>query len=117
MSMRPFVCAPVAALAVLAACGGSAARPVTATAPQPAHSPPPAAAPAPPAPAERGGAGGGRRRTPTPILPPTRALLAGLMPLHSGRVDEFRAKHPSHDGRGALRGLLASRVDTGVAGV
>ncbi len=87
MRLRSFSSVPAAlgALAALAACSGSAARPATAPPPQPAHAPPPAGAPANPALPDGsgvGGAGGARRRA--PILPPSRALLAGLMPLNSG---------------------------------
>src|SRR5439155_15060710 len=117
-SSVPAALAALAPLAAFAACSGSAARPATAPPPQPAHSPPPAAAPASPAPPDGsgvGGAGGARRRA--PILPPSRALLAGLMPLNSGGVDEFRGKHPTYDGRGVLIGILDSGVDPGVDGL
>ena len=115
MRLRSFSSIPavLAALAALAACTGSAARPATAPPPEPAQAPPPAAAPASPAPPDGSGAGGGggggaRRRA--PILPPSRALLAGLMPLGSAGVDEFRSKHPTYDGRGvASSGMLVGR--------
>src|SRR6266850_3289497 len=98
-------------VALTAACGTSAPRP--ATRPTPASSPAPTApAPAPqPAPTARGVA------TRLPILPPARALLVGLMPLHSAGVDEFRAKHPTYDGRGVLIGVLDTGVDPGVNGL
>src|SRR3989442_144745 len=53
----------------------------------------------------------------TPHLPPPRALLVGLMPLHSAGVDDFRAKHPTYDGRGVLIGILDTGVDPGVNGL
>jgi subtilisin family serine protease len=39
------------------------------------------------------------------------------MPLHSAGVDEFRAKHPTYDGRGVLIGVLDTGVDPGVNGL
>src|SRR5467141_3862095 len=98
-------------VALTAACGTSTPRPDTR--PMPASSPaPPAPAPAPqPAPTATGVA------TRLPILPPARALLVGLMPLPSAGVDEFRAKHPTYDGRGVLIGILDTGVDPGVDGL
>src|SRR5882724_9373697 len=98
-------------VALTAACGTSAPRP--ATRPTPASSPAPTApAPAPP---PRPTATGVATRL--PILPPARALLVGLMPLHSAGVDDFRAKHPTYDGRGVLIGILDTGVDPGVNGL
>jgi subtilisin family serine protease len=52
-----------------------------------------------------------------PIVPPPLALLAGLMPLRSTGVEQFRAAHPTYDGRGVLIGILDSGIDPGVAGL
>src|SRR5439155_24438782 len=94
--------------------------PATAPPPHPPPAPPPGGGPGPPAPPDGrggGGGGGGGARRRAPILPPSRALLAGLMPLNSGGVDEFRGKHPTYDGRGVLIGILDSGVDPGVDGL
>ena len=52
-----------------------------------------------------------------PVVPPPLALLAGLMPLKSTGVEQFRAAHPTYDGRGVLIGILDSGIDPGVAGL
>jgi len=83
-----------------AACAAGAPR-VPTTRPQPAKAPP--VAPSPTAPPD---ATTGREQ---PALPPAVALMAGLMPLTSTGVDQFRARHPTYDGRGVLIGIL----DTG----
>jgi subtilisin family serine protease len=48
---------------------------------------------------------------------PALALLAGLMPLRSTGVEQFRATHPTYDGRSVLIGILDSGIDPGVQGL
>src|SRR3989449_11509920 len=93
-------CIPLLLVALPAGCGGSARPPATRPTPAPTPAsgvspsgPPPTSTPAPTA---TGVA------TRLPILPPARALLVGLMPLHSAGVDDFRARHATYDGRGVL---------------
>lgn len=98
-------------LFLVAACSpgraGQAPSPSTAAAPPPAPAATDAVA-ATPAPAAR----------PTsPAVPPPLALLAGLMPLKSTGVEQFRAAHPTYDGRGVLIAILDSGIDPGVAGL
>ncbi len=102
---------PLLLLALAAACGSSAPPPATRPTPASTAPTPPPAAPNAPPPTATGVA------TRLPILPPARALLVGLMPLHSAGVDDFRAKHPTYDGRGVLIGILDTGVDPGVNGL
>ena len=100
--LRSFVLAALAA-----GCAGGAphavAPPTPAAAPPVVGAPPADAAPPP----ERA----------QPALPPPVAFMAGLMPLKSTGVDQFRAKHPTYDGRGVLIGILDTGVDPGVDGL
>lgn len=56
-------------------------------------------------------------RATEPVIPPPLALLAGLMPLRSTGIEQFRAAHPTYDGRGVIIGILDSGIDPGVAGL
>ena len=95
---------PVLLLGLIAGCGGSTPTPTTSPTPVSSTPAPSPVAPAPP-PASTGVA------TRLPILPPARALLVGLMPLQSAGVNDFRAKHPTYDGRGVVIGILDTGVD------
>src|SRR5262249_42492115 len=111
--MRPW--SPLLLLAT--ACNHAAAVQV----PTPAH-PPTAATPAvraaAPAAADAVPAVPVQQARPTaPAVPPPLALLAGLMPLRSTGVEQFRAAHPTYDGRGVLIAILDSGIDPGVAGL
>ena len=54
---------------------------------------------------------------PQPIVEPAVAYMLGLMPLKSAGVDQFRAAHPTYDGRGVLIAILDSGIDPGVPGL
>ncbi len=78
----------------------------------PATPPPPQPpAPAPPAPSAT------VPPAREPALPPAVAFMAGLMPLRSTGVEQFRAAHATYDGRGVLIGILDTGVDPGVDGL
>src|SRR3989442_1069989 len=104
-------CISLLLVALTAGCGGSARSPATRPTPASGVSPSGPSPTSTPAPTATGVA------TRLPILPPARALLVGLMPLHSAGVDDFRAKHPTYDGRGVLIGILDTGVDPGVDGL
>ena len=105
--------APLATAAVLAAsCTHAGPPPAAAPAPvaqaqaQPLVQPPPAP-PTEATPPERA----------HPAAPPQVAYRLGLMPLASAGVLDFRAAHPTYDGRGVLIAILDSGVDPGVLGL
>ena len=52
-----------------------------------------------------------------PVMPPPLAFLAGLMPLRSAGVDQFREAHPTYDGRGVLIGILDTGIDPSIPGL
>lgn len=93
-------------IVALSACAHPSPTPAQAPSPAP---PPPVAADAAPVVATP--------RASEPAVPPPLALLAGLMPLRSTGVEQFRAAHPTYDGRGVIIGILDSGIDPGVAGL
>ncbi len=60
---------------------------------------------------------GSRASTARPAVDPAVAYMLGLMPLKSTGVDQFRALHPTYDGRGVLIAILDSGIDPGVPGL
>ncbi len=93
----------------LAACAGSAHRsgaPTPRPAPTTTQAAPPTTQPADATLAKK-----------EPVVPPPVALLAGLMPLRSTGVDQFRQLHPTYDGRGVLIAILDTGIDPGVDGL
>src|SRR5207237_5491522 len=98
----------IALAVLLAACGGTAPRPTTTAVPAER---PPAGAAAPPA------ADATAVSAREPALPPAIAFMTGLMPLKDTGVDQFRAQHPTYDGRGVLLAILDPGVGPGVAGL
>lgn len=106
--------APILLLLLVIACshapGGQA--------PSPATTSTVATASPTPAPADAVAATPAQATRPTsPAVPPPLALLAGLMPLRSTGVEQFRTVHPTYDGRGVLIAILDSGIDPGVAGL
>jgi hypothetical protein len=101
VSVRP----PILLAAALAACARAAAPPAPAPATEQVAQP---AAPVVPdaVPARR-----------EPIVPPRVAWSAGLMPLRSTGVAEFRTLRPNADGRGVLIAILDSGIDPGTMGL
>lgn len=107
----------IALALVLAANGCGHAPPMERPAPAGPASVPAAVPTTPTAPAVADAVPSVVTRPTEPIVPPPLALLAGLMPLRSTGVEQFRTAHPTYDGRGVLIGILDSGIDPGVAGL
>lgn len=52
-----------------------------------------------------------------PVVPPSVARLAGLMPLRTTGIEAFRQRHPTYDGRGVLIAVLDGGIDPGLPGM
>ncbi len=107
---------PAALAAASIACGGKTRGGTVASA-----GPAPVTAPAPRPPRWVVGDAAPRDSAPPlasdPVVPPLYAYAAGLMPLASAGLPQFRLRHPTYDGRGVVIGILDSGIDPGVAGL
>jgi subtilisin family serine protease len=102
-------------LVLAAACGHHEAPVPAPPRPAPAATTPAPAVPASAAPVDATPVAPPRLVDPT--VPAPLALLAGLMPLKSTGIEDFRSAHPTYDGRGVVIGILDSGIDPGVAGL
>lgn len=110
--------ARILAVLLATACGHAAAVQVPTPAnPQGAVAPTAAAPAAPAAPDAVVATPAQQARPIGPAVAPPLALLAGLMPLRSTGVEQFRSAHPTYDGRGVLIAILDSGIDPGVQGL
>ncbi|HKC47692.1 MAG TPA: S8 family serine peptidase [Gemmatimonadales bacterium] len=107
--------ARILAVLLLTACSHAAAVQVPTPSPTPGAGTPSVGAPA--APAAPDAVPAQAARPTAPAVAPPLALLAGLMPLRSTGVEQFRAAHPTYDGRGVLIAILDSGIDPGAQGL